>query len=60
VRAVKILSLALAFSMALNIGGAVGITAHCAGASSAQAILAAAGAVGTVMALFFAAVAAYK
>jgi hypothetical protein len=37
----------------------VGLTARLAGASPAQAILTAAGAAGTVMATFFAAVSAY-
>jgi hypothetical protein len=60
VHVVKVMSLALAFSVALNIGGAAGLTARHAGASPAQAVLTAAGTVGTVMALFFAAVVAYQ
>lgn len=58
--AVKVLSLALAFSAALNIGAAIGFTACWVGASPAQAFIAAASTVGTVMALFFAAVTAYR
>jgi hypothetical protein len=57
---IEILTLFLAVSGALNIAFAVGITARQAGASPAQAILTAAGAAGTVMAIFFAAVSAYR
>jgi hypothetical protein len=57
--AVKILTLLLALSGALNVAFAAGITARYAGAGSAQAIFTAAGAAGTVMAIFFAAVSAY-
>jgi hypothetical protein len=55
----RILTLLLALSGALNVALAAGITTRHAGASPAQAILTAAGAGGTVMAIFFAAVAAY-
>jgi hypothetical protein len=51
--------LLLALSGALNTAFAAGITAHHAGASTAQAMLTAAGAAVTVMATFFAAVSAY-
>jgi len=57
--ATQILTLLLALSCALNVAFAAGITARRAGTSTAQAIMAAAGAMGTVMAIFFAAVAAY-
>jgi hypothetical protein len=46
-------------SGALNVAFAAGITARHAGVGPAQAILTAAGAAGTVMALFFTAVSAY-
>jgi hypothetical protein len=58
--AVEILTLLLALSGALNVGSAVGITARRAGAEPAQAILTGAGAAGTIMVIFFAAVAAYR
>jgi len=57
--AVQVLALLLALSGALNIAFATGIIARYAGSSLAQAILAASGAAGTVMAIFFAAVSAY-
>jgi hypothetical protein len=57
--AIQILTLLLALSGALNIAFAAGIIARRAGASTPQAILTAAGAGGTVMAIFFAAVSAY-
>jgi len=57
--ALQILALVLAASGALNIAFATGIIARRAGASTAQAILTAAGAAGTVMALFLTAVSAY-
>lgn len=56
---IQILTLLLALSGALNVACAAGITARHAGASSAQAILTAAGGAATVMATFFAAVSAY-
>ncbi len=56
---VKVLTLLLALSGALNVAFACGITARHAGAGPAQAILTAAGAAGTVMAIFFTAVSAY-
>jgi|SoimicMinimDraft_17_1059745.scaffolds.fasta_scaffold204842_1 hypothetical protein len=55
----RVLALLLALSGALNVALAVGITARHAGAGPAQAILTGAGAAGTVMAIFFAAVSAY-
>ena len=57
--ATQVLTLLLALSGALNIAFAAGITARHADASPAQATLTAAGAAGTVMAIFFAAVSAY-
>jgi len=50
----------LTASVALNIAFIIGIPARNAGASAAQAVLTAAGAVGTVMALFFTAISAYR
>jgi hypothetical protein len=58
--AAQILTLLLALSGALNVAFVVGLIARQAGARSAQAILAAAGAAGTVLAIFFAAVSAYR
>jgi hypothetical protein len=58
--ALQVLALLLAASAALNIAFTVGIIARRVGASTAQAIFAAASAVGTVMALFLAAVSAYR
>jgi hypothetical protein len=55
----RVLTLLLALSGALNVAFAAGITARHAGAGPAQAILTAAGAAGTVMALFLTAVSAY-
>jgi uncharacterized membrane protein YuzA (DUF378 family) len=55
----QILTLLLALSGALNIAFAVGLIARLAGAPLAQAVLTAAGAAGTIMAIFFAAVSAY-
>lgn len=57
--AVKVLTLLLALSGALNVAFAVGITARQACAGPAQAILTAAGTACTVMAIFFTAVSAY-
>ncbi len=57
---VQILTLLLALSGALNVAFTAGLMARLAGAGAAQAILAAAGTVGTVMAIFFAAVSAYS
>lgn len=56
----QILALLLALSGAVNIAFAAAITARAAGANPAQAILTGAGSAGTVMAIFFAAVAAYQ
>ncbi len=58
--AVQVLTLLLALSGAFNAAFAAGITARLTGVSTAQAILTAAGAAGTVMAIFFAAVSAYR
>jgi hypothetical protein len=57
--AMQVLTLFLALSGAMNTAFAAGITARCAGASASQAILTAAGAAGTVMAIFFTALTAY-
>jgi hypothetical protein len=57
---VQVLTLLLALSSALNVAFTAGITARLAGAAPAQAILTGAGAAGTVMAVFFAAVTAYR
>ena len=57
---VQVLTLLLALSSALNIAFTAGLTARLAGAGPAQAILTGAGAAGTVMAIFFAAVSAYR
>jgi hypothetical protein len=57
--AVEVLTIFLALSGALNIAFIVGVTAYHAGVSVAQAILTAAGAAGTVLIIFFAAVSAY-
>jgi len=56
---IQVLTLLLALSGALNVAFTAGITARLAGTSPAQAALTAAGAAGTVLAIFFAAVAAY-
>jgi uncharacterized metal-binding protein len=56
----QVLSLLLALSGALNVAFAAGLTARFAGARPAEAILTAAAAAGTVMAIFFAAVSAYR
>jgi hypothetical protein len=58
--AVQALALLLAASAALNIAFTTGIIARHAGASTAQAILTGAGAAGTVMAIFFTAISAYR
>jgi hypothetical protein len=55
----RLLSLLLALSGALNVAFTAGIAARQAGAGIAQAILTGAGAAGTVLVIFFAAVAAY-
>jgi hypothetical protein len=57
--AAKILALLLALSGALNIAFAAGITSRHAGVTLAQAILTGAGAGGTALVIFFAAVGAY-
>ena len=56
----QILTLLLALSGAVNVAFAAAVTARSAGATPAQAILTGAGSAGTVMAIFFAAVAAYQ
>lgn len=58
-RTVQVLTLLVALSGALNVAFAAGLTTRLAGGRAAQAILAGAGAAGTVMAIFFAAVSAY-
>jgi len=57
---IQVLALLLALSGALNVAFATGLTARFADARPAQAILTAAAAAGTVMAIFFAAVCAYR
>jgi hypothetical protein len=57
---VQVLTLLLALSGALNIAFTTGVTARLAGAGPARSILTGAGAAGTVMAIFFAAVSAYR
>ena len=57
--AIQILPLLLALSGALNTAFAAGIVARRAGTSTSQAILTAASAAGTVMAIFFTALSAY-
>ena len=59
-RTVQVLTLLLALSGALNVAFTAGVTARLSGVRPAQAILTAAGAAGTVMAIFFAAVSAYR
>lgn len=58
--AAQILTLLLAFSGALNTAFVTGLIAHLAGASPGQAVLTGAGAAGTVMAIFLAAVSACR
>ncbi len=58
--AAQILALLLAVSLALNVAFVVGITAHRTGLGAARAALAGAGVIGTVLGLYFAAVAAYR
>jgi hypothetical protein len=58
--ALQVIALLLAASTALNVALATGMITRHAGASTAQAILTAGGAAGTVMALFFAAISAYQ
>ena len=55
-----VLNLLLVPSGALNVAFTAGLTARLAGAGPAPAIPAAAGAAGTVMAIFFAAASAYR
>ncbi len=57
---IQVLTLLLALSGALNVAFTAGLTARLAGVGLAQAILTGAGAAGTVMAIFFAAVSAYR
>jgi hypothetical protein len=59
-RAAQILTLLLALSGALNVAFVVGLIARLADAGPAQAVLTAAGAGGVVLAIFFAAVSAYR
>ncbi len=58
--AVQILTLLLALSGAVNVASVAGLTARLAGAGRSQAVLTAAGAAGTVLAIFFTAVSAYR
>jgi hypothetical protein len=58
--ALQVLALLLATSAALNVAFTVGIIARHADASTAQAVLTAASAAGTVLALFLTAVSAYR
>jgi hypothetical protein len=58
-RVVQVLVLLLALSVAVNVALAAGITARLAGTSYPKAILTGAGALGSVMGIFFTAVAAY-
>ena len=58
--AVQVLTLLLALSGALNVAFTAALTARLAGVGPAQAILTGAGAAGTVMAIFFAALSAYR
>ena len=58
--AAQILTLLLALSGALNVAFTAGVTARLAGSRPARAILIGAGAAGTVMAIFFAAVSACR
>lgn len=57
---VQVLTLLLALSGALNVAFAAGLTARLTGVRPAQAILTGAGAAGTILAIFFAAVSAYR
>jgi hypothetical protein len=57
---VQVLTLLLALSGALNVAFTVGLAARHAGAGPAQAVLTAAGAASTLMAIFFAAISAYR
>lgn len=56
----QVLTLLLALSGALNVALAAGITSRYAGTSTAQAILTGAASAGTVLAIFFTAISAYK
>ncbi|MFC4013932.1 hypothetical protein ACFOY2_42375 [Nonomuraea purpurea] len=56
----EILVLFVALLAALNVGLVTGIVVKYGGASATNAFLAGAGAAGTVMAIFFAGVAAYR
>ena len=57
---VQVLTLLLALSGALNVAFTAGLTARLAGTGPAQAILTGASGAGAVMAIFFAAVSAYR
>jgi uncharacterized protein YcfJ len=57
---VEILSLLLACSTILNVSLIVGVIAHGTGAGTRQAVLTAAGAAATCLALYFTAVSAYR
>ena len=57
---VQVLTLLLALSGALNVAFTASLAARLAGVGLAQAVLTGAGAAGTVMAIFLAAVSAYR
>jgi hypothetical protein len=59
-KTLKVLALMLAASCAVNVAFAVGIIAHAGGMSVPQALLTAGGAAGTVLTIYFLAVAAYR
>jgi hypothetical protein len=58
--AARILALLLALSIAINIGFLAGLIAHQAGAPAPRALMTGAGAVATILGLYFAAIAAYQ
>jgi hypothetical protein len=57
---VEILAMLLACSLILNLSVIVGLIAHGTGIGTRQAVLTAAGAAATCLALYFAAVSAYR
>lgn len=59
-KTLKVLALLLAASCAVNVAFAVGIVAHVGGMNIPHALLAAGGAAGTVMTIYFLAVTAYR
>ncbi|MFE5923573.1 hypothetical protein [Streptomyces sp. NPDC056468] len=58
--AIDVLFLLLAISFSVNVGGAAGWLAACAGMEWARAVLLGGGAAGTTMALVFAGAAAFR